>query len=131
MSVKGDFGVNLAAYELMRCGWRVYLNGGLLNKRHQELQGADILAIKASRKPVRMEVKFRDVFKKTNTTAVNFTKLEYEEMTHVALVLRSVDGKYEIYIAPKDKLKRGWGYKNLRVILISHIKDNSIAPDAL
>ena len=119
MSTKGDLGVELAAYELMRAGWRVQYNKGYLVGNY-ERQGPDITA-KRGKTTILVEVKFRDAFIKTNTGEVSVTLPEYKQMQYLALVLRDKDKnieeeirwEYRIYFAPKKKLTlRKYGKKH-------------------
>lgn len=107
MSLKGDFGAHLVAYELMRRGWEVSLNQGMIAKNHREVQGYDILARKGE-EIKKIEVKFIDSFLKTGTYRKHLrqrlTPAEVKRCDAVIIVIYG-DNAHEFYIIPRKNFK--------------------------
>ena len=112
MGLKGDLGRDIVAYELMRNGWHVYANYGSMVKSKHERQGVDIIAEKNGEK-IRVEVKLRDRFNSPsgNTTQVHITDSEFDDLTHLALVLLDKDKEngenaYPTYVIERRFVKK-------------------------
>ncbi|MEM0050826.1 MAG: hypothetical protein QXW39_09905 [Candidatus Bathyarchaeia archaeon] len=123
MSLRGDFGVHLVAYELMRRGWEVALNQGIIMKAmNREIQGYDILAKKKGRTK-RIEVKFIDSFLKRGSYRKQLRqRVTPEERKQCDAIIVVVYGStnhkiygstnHKIYIIPKSKFKEVFYSKN-------------------
>lgn len=110
MSLKGDLGVYLIAYELMRRGWKVAINQGRLypsEKGIREIQGYDILAEK-NNITKKIEVKFIDSLFRSGSYKESLrqrvTHNEFEECEYVIVLIYHENG-HSFYIIPKEKLE--------------------------
>ena len=104
MGLKGDLGVNMVAYQLMRYGWEVSINYGKFSAGLHEMQGYDIFARKG-RVERKVEVKLRDGFNGSEPGTVTITDAEYRLLTHLVVVLL-YETAHTIYIIPKSSLRR-------------------------
>ncbi len=108
MSLKGDFGAHLVAYELMRRGWEVSLNQGMITKNtNREIQGYDILARK-DKSIKKIEVKFIDSFLKKGTYKKHLrqrlTPGEVKQCDAAIIVIYG-NNVHEFYIIPRRNFK--------------------------
>ena len=104
MALKGDLGVNMVAYQLMRYGWEVSINYGRFSNGLREVQGYDIFARNGGDEK-RIEVKLRDSFGGSKPSAVTVTDAEYEQLTHLIIVILE-ESTHTIYIIPRSVLRR-------------------------
>ena len=110
MALKGDLGVDMVAYQLMRYGWEVSINYGKFGKGLHEVQGYDIFA-RNGRAEKRIEVKLRDSFGGSKPGTVAVTDAEYKQLTHLAIVILG-ESTHNIYVIPRSVLRRiikKWG----------------------
>ena len=116
MSLKGDFGVYLVAYELMRRKRRVLINQGRLVKTtegYREIQGYDLLSINRDKKS-RIEVKLMDADLRTQANKKNLrqraTAAEAQNSDFVIIVVWS-NREHHFYIIPRRAFTRAFGKK--------------------
>ena len=114
MSLKGDFGVHLVAYELMRRGWEVSLNQGAISKDNREMQGYDVLARKG-KTIKKIEVKFIDSLFKTGMYKNHLRqRLTTEEVKQCDMAIIVIYGynSHEFYIIPKRSFEEVFYSRN-------------------